>query len=97
MISRGSIEKSMIVSSEDGSLWATSHEDGTIVTLKSTDCTNKSTIDPAGSGGYFLREYTAVIMQEDGSEKEEKVNEATNLLQCMDPKIAKGWLDSWIF
>jgi hypothetical protein len=60
---RGNIEEVMIVSSEDGALYA------------SSDPTN-----------FYLRTYTATIMQEDGSEREETVNEAQNVVTFMKGK-----------
>jgi hypothetical protein len=57
---RGNIENVMVVSSEDGGLWATSDDES-----------------------FFLMEYSANIMQEDGTEKEEKVNESVNLVKYM--------------
>eukprot|EP01036_Dinobryon_divergens_P023218 gene23218-31543_t len=72
ILSRGNIERAMIVSSSDASLWVTSHED----------------INEAG--GFYLREYTASIMQEDGTEREEVVNENANILLLMNanqPKV----------
>jgi hypothetical protein len=56
---RGNIENVMIVSSEDGGMWATSDD------------------------FFYLMEYSASIMQEDGTEKEETVNEAANLVKYM--------------
>mmetsp|Transcript_29296 Transcript_29296/g.40260 ORF Transcript_29296/g.40260 Transcript_29296/m.40260 type:complete len:89 (+) Transcript_29296:25-291(+) len=46
--------------------------------------------DSSGSGGYCLREYSAQIMQEDGSERDEIVNEAKNLLVFMNPAKPPG-------
>jgi hypothetical protein len=66
---RGSIENVMIVSSDDGSVYATSDENG-----------------------FYLREYSAVITQEDGNEKDETVNEATNLLKYMKGQTASQGL-----
>jgi hypothetical protein len=57
---RGNIDEVMIISSEDGSLWASSEPDN-----------------------FILKQYKANIMQEDGTEKEELVNEATNILKFM--------------
>ena len=57
MKSKGAVDEIMIVSSEDGALWAASPD------------------------SFQLREYPAQIAQEDGSEKEQIVNEAVNILQ----------------
>lgn len=55
---RGHVAQVMIVSSENGALWASSDPDK-----------------------FFLQEYKATIAQEDGSEVEETVNEAANLVR----------------
>lgn len=60
MVERGNIDEIMIVSSDNGALWASSDLDN-----------------------FYLREYNATIMQEDGTEKEEKVNEADNIVKMM--------------
>lgn len=65
IIDRGSIENCMIVSSDDGSVFATSNDKT-----------------------FYLREYSAVITQEDGSEKNETVNEANNLVKLMKGQTA---------
>lgn len=57
---RGNIDEVMIISSEDGALWASSDPDN-----------------------FYLRQYSAVIMQEDGTEREETVNEALNIVKLM--------------
>lgn len=57
---RGNIDEVLIISSEDGALWASSDPDN-----------------------FYLRQYKATIMQEDGSEREETVNEATNIVKLM--------------
>lgn len=68
MVGRGNIDSLMIVSSENGALWASS--------------------DPEN---FYLREYPATITQEDGSEREETVNEATNIVAFMKgQKPAQG-------
>ncbi|MGB4347095.1 MAG: profilin family protein [Burkholderiaceae bacterium] len=68
MIGRGNIDALMIVSSENGALWASS--------------------DPEN---FYLREYPATITQEDGSEREEVVNEANNLMSFIKgQKPAQG-------
>lgn len=58
LLSKGELMEVMIVSSEDGALWA-------------------------GSPNFQLREYKATIVQEDGSDQEETVNEAKNLVTFM--------------
>mmetsp|Transcript_32773 Transcript_32773/g.55254 ORF Transcript_32773/g.55254 Transcript_32773/m.55254 type:complete len:321 (+) Transcript_32773:86-1048(+) len=60
MVGRGNIDQLMIVSAENGEMWASS--------------------DPEG---FYLREYLATITQEDGSEREETVNEAANIVLFM--------------
>ncbi len=60
---RGNIEEILIISSEDGALYASSDPDN-----------------------FYLRTYPATIMQEDGTEKEETVNEATNIVTFMKGK-----------
>ena len=42
------------------------------------------------AGGFYLREYTASIMQEDGTEREEVVNENANILLLMNANQPKG-------
>lgn len=59
MKNKGMLEEIMIVSSSDGSHWASSPDT------------------------FMLREYTAMIAQEDGIDKEQTVNEATNLISFM--------------
>jgi len=49
-------------------------------------------LDSAGIGGFCLREYSALVMQEDGSERDEIVNEAKNLLVFMNPAKPPGKL-----
>jgi hypothetical protein len=68
MIGRGNIFELMIISAENGAMWASS--------------------DPEG---FYLREYPATITQEDGSEREEIVNEANNIVLFMKgQKPAQG-------
>lgn len=68
MVGRGNIDSLMVVSSENGALWASS--------------------DPEN---FYLREYPATITQEDGSEREETVNEANNIVAFMKgQKPAQG-------
>lgn len=68
MVGRGNIDSLMIVSAENGALWASS--------------------DPEN---FYLREYPATITQEDGSEREETVNEANNIVSFMKgQKPAQG-------
>ena len=68
MVGRGNIDCLMVVSSDNGALWASS--------------------DPEN---FYLREYPATITQEDGSEREEKVNEASNIVAFMKgQKPAQG-------
>jgi hypothetical protein len=68
MVGRGSIDELMIVSSENGAMWASSNPDS-----------------------FYLREYPAIITQEDGTEREETVNEAKNLVSFMKgQKPAQG-------
>jgi hypothetical protein len=65
---RGNIDELMIISSDDGGLWASSDADS-----------------------FFLKQYKATIMQEDGTEKEETVNEAVNIVKFMkDEKPSQG-------
>lgn len=56
--SRGNIENVLIISAEDGCLWASTSPDS-----------------------FYLRKYNATITQEDGSEREELVNEALNIIK----------------
>ena len=70
ILARGSIDNLLIISSEDGATWASSAP---------YDESNPSE-------GFYLKEYKAVITQEDGSEKEEVVNEAKNILAYMQGK-----------
>lgn len=67
MMDRGSIENLLVISSEDGAMWASSAP------------FDESKPDQ----GFYLREYKAMITKEDGSETEETVNEAKNILTYM--------------
>jgi hypothetical protein len=67
IMERGSIDSVMIISSEDGAMWASSH---------AHESSKPDT-------GYYLREYKTTITQDDGSEVEELVNEAKNILTFM--------------
>lgn len=68
MVGRGGIDELMVVSSENGALWASSNPDS-----------------------FYLREYPATITQEDGTEREEIVNEAKNMVLFMKgQKTAQG-------
>jgi hypothetical protein len=49
-----------------------------VMIVDSEDCNHW-----AGTPDFMLREYTATIAQEDGTDKEETVNEATNLIKLM--------------
>lgn len=60
MKKRGNIAEVMIISSEDGALWASTNPDS-----------------------FFLQEYKAMVAQEDGTDREETINEAHNILQYM--------------
>lgn len=57
ILAKGSVENVLIVSKEDGSLWASSNKDD-----------------------FYLRKYKTMITMEDGTEEEQLVNEAANLL-----------------
>jgi len=60
--SKGNIDGCMIISSDNGALWANSPDD------------------------FYLRTYKANIIQEDGSEQEEQVNEAINVISLIQGK-----------
>lgn len=64
---RGNLSNVMVVSADDGSLWASSDPDK-----------------------FYLQEYTTMIMQEDGNEVSETVNEAANLVKYMKGQPVGG-------